>query len=268
MNTGDLQRLCQAARAAGEAVLALYHSGARISEKADRSPVTEADLQADRIIREHLGRHFPTIGIVSEESAPAVAPDADTLFLVDPLDGTREFIDRNGEFTINIALVTRGRAIAGVVYAPVPGLMYFAAEGAGAWRDDGHRLTRLSVASRADDAPLRIVGSRNHATADMTRWLDQLAAPHEFVAVGSSLKFCRLAEGGADLYPRFGPTSQWDTAAGQCVLEQAGGQVTDWSGKALDYGLHRDLINPAFLASGASASLPATGRHQVLSNSH
>jgi 3'(2'), 5'-bisphosphate nucleotidase len=192
--------------------------------------------------------------ILSEESVSAGPAQADTFFLVDPLDGTKEFLKRNGEFTVNIALIQAGRPVAGVVLAPATGVLYAAAFDVGAWRRNAQGETVLQVATRAAGDSLRIIGSRSHAAPEMQAWLDALGAPHEFVAVGSSLKFCRIAEGAADIYPRFGLTSQWDTAAGQCVLEVAGGTVTSLSGESLLYGLERPVLNPHFFAFGAGAS--------------
>jgi 3'(2'),5'-bisphosphate nucleotidase len=184
--------------------------------------------------------------IVSEESSSAQGGVHDRFFLVDPLDGTKEFLKRNDEFTVNIALIEQGRPVAGVVLAPALGELYFAAQGLGAWKRQGGSVTALRTQSM--QGRLRVIGSRTHGGEALAHWLEQLQGEHSFVAAGSSLKFCRIAEGAADIYPRLGPTSQWDTAAAQAVLEQAGGAVLDAQGADLRYGLDRPVLNPYFIA--------------------
>ncbi len=244
----QLQTMCNIADAAGQEVMAVYAGVIASWTKDDQSPLTEADLRADAIIRHGLGTAFPGIFIHSEE-APAERQNAvDKFFLVDPLDGTKEFLNRNDEFTVNIALVHQGIPIAGVVLAPALGELYFAAIGLGAWKRVGGSTRPIAV-SRYDPArPLRVIGSRSHGSTALEEWLSGLTQDHTFVAAGSSLKFCRIAEGQADVYPRFGPTSQWDTAAAQCVLEVAGGTVTDCGGRRLTYGLDHPILNPEFMA--------------------
>jgi 3'(2'), 5'-bisphosphate nucleotidase len=247
----QLETLCEVARAAGREVMQVYAGDFASYEKADASPLTEADLRADAAIRAGLDAAFPGVFILSEESVSAGPAVASTFFLVDPLDGTKEFLKRNDEFTVNIALVQDGRCVAGVVLAPALDQLYFAALGLGAWKRDGAGLTRLQMADGEADAALRVIGSRSHGGEALAAWLAKLPCAHTFVAAGSSLKFCKIAEGEADIYPRFGPTSQWDTAAAQCVLEVAGGAVTDLSGAPLRYGLERPVLNPEFMAVGA-----------------
>lgn len=266
MTKADLDRLCEIARRAGEAVMQVYASGCEVWDKHDASPLTEADLRADEIICSGLARDFPGTPILSEESGSSGARDGGAIFLVDPLDGTREFLKRNGEFTVNIALVVDGVPRAAVVLAPALGECYFSLQGAGAWKSNGGEHATLRAARYADGAPLRIVGSRSHGADRLNAWLDSLPVPYRFEAAGSSLKFCRVAEGAADLYPRLGPTSQWDTAAAQCVLECAGGCVLDLAGTPLAYGAERPILNPEFLALGDRSlferfqtSLSATG---------
>lgn len=245
----DLQRLCAIVRAAGREVMAVYESAFESWLKDDATPLTEADLRADAVIREGLAASFPNIFILSEESAHSRATFHETFFLVDPLDGTKEFLKRNGEFTVNVALIHRGVAIAGVVFAPALDAMYFAAVGEGAWRQNRDSPRRLQVGPSAPDGVLRVIGSRSHGGDALAAWLGRLPHAHTFVPSGSSLKFCRIAEGAADIYPRFGLTSQWDTAAAQCVLEGAGGAVLDLAtGMPLVYGLERPILNPAFVA--------------------
>lgn len=253
----QLQTLCDLARAAGKAIMGVYASDFGHWQKADASPITEADLRADSIIRKGLEAAFPGIYILSEESDSTGTKDPSaSFFLVDPLDGTKEFLKRNGEFTVNIAWVFEGKAIAGVVFAPVLGELFWAGQGHGAWKWDRYGTKRLRTATPEAARPLRVIGSRSHGGDALAAWLAALPGEHSFVAAGSSLKFCRIAEGEADIYPRFGPTSQWDTAAGQCVLEGAGGAVTIADGTAMQYGLDRPILNMEFVAVG-SAGLSA-----------
>ena len=249
MNAQELQTLCQIALAAGREVMAVYRDGGQTWQKEDQSPLTEADLRADRVIRAGLEQHFAGAFVLSEESVSAGARDTSRFFLVDPLDGTKEFVQRNGEFTVNIAWVVDGRPVAGVVFAPALDELFYAAQGVGAFKRDAQgREQAIATAGTVPGGVLRVMGSRSHGGAQLQAWLDGLQQAHSFVAAGSSLKFCRVAEGAADVYPRFGPTSQWDTAAAQAVLEVAGGVVSDMQGQGLRYGLNRSVRNPPFVA--------------------
>jgi 3'(2'),5'-bisphosphate nucleotidase len=244
----QLEALCDIARRAASEVMAVYEAPFDTAAKADGSPVTEADLRADRVIRQDLASSFPGACIVSEESSPEIENAAESFFLVDPLDGTREFVARNGEFTVNIAAVERGRAVAGIVLAPALGELFYAARGLGAWQVIAGERRALAVRPALPGQPLRVLGSRSHRDAATQAWLARLRQPWQEHVAGSSLKFCRIAQGRADLYPRLGPTSQWDTAAGQAVLELAGGAVLVAGGRALSYGRDQPLINPHFVA--------------------
>ncbi len=246
----QLQTLCEIAQSAGREVMAVYAQDVAAWQKDDASPLTEADLRADAVIRQGLQAAFPSVFIWSEESASGELQYAETFFLVDPLDGTKEFLKRNGEFTVNIALVHEGQAVAGVVLVPALEELFYAAQGLGAWKLDTSGTQALQVENYDDAKPLRVIGSRSHGGDALAAWLAHLPREHTFVAAGSSLKFCRIAEGQADIYPRFGPTSQWDTAAAQCVLEQAGGLALDLAGQPLRYGLDRPVLNPEFVAVG------------------
>lgn len=237
------------ARRAGEEIMVVYNTAFTVSEKDDRSPLTQADLASHQVIRESLLRLTPDIPILSEESATQDVEERRTwsrFWLVDPLDGTKEFIKRNGEFTVNIALVENHQPILGVVHVPTTGVSYLAAQGRGAFRQNGDEPPRPIRVQPANDGPLRVVGSRSHGTDSLRQFVANLGE-HEFVAVGSSLKFCLVAEGGADLYPRLGPTSEWDTGAAQCVVEMAGGRVIDLQGEPLRYNARDTLLNPYFL---------------------
>jgi 3'(2'), 5'-bisphosphate nucleotidase len=227
----------------------VYRDGGVSWTKDDDSPLTEADLRAHDCISAGLRNAFPDIPVWSEEGASlAGSREVTRFFLVDPLDGTKEFLKRNGEFTVNIALIEDGQPVVGVVYAPALDQLYFAAQGIGAFRRDARGEARLHTSPPRAGEPLRVIGSRSHGGAEQAAWLQQLATPHTFVAAGSSLKFCRIAEGEADVYPRLGPTCQWDTAAGQAVLECAGGAVLDPQGRDLRYGVNRAVLNPHFIA--------------------
>ena len=247
-----LARLCTIAAEAGGAILEVYGRDFTVHYKVDRSPLTEADEVSQRIIAERLHALDDSVPLLSEESAP---PDPATrrswarFWLVDPLDGTKEFLKRNGEFTVNIALIDGERAVLGVVLAPALGRIYYGALGAGAWRrDDGGPPKPIHVRLPAAEPP-RVVGSRSHETRELAEYLAALG-PHEITPMGSSLKICLVAEGAADLYPRIGPTSEWDTAAAQAILESAGGRMIDIVGRPLRYNTKEDLLNPHFLAFG------------------
>ncbi|AMO23853.1 3'(2'),5'-bisphosphate nucleotidase CysQ [Ramlibacter solisilvae] len=242
----QLESLCEIAQAAGREIMAVYRTDFASWHKQDQSPLTEGDLRADKVIRAGLESLFPGVFILSEESTSAGSGARDVFFLVDPLDGTREFLRRNDEFTVNIALIAQGRPMAGVVLAPALGELFFAAQGLGAWKRQGDVQTPLRA--RRSEGPLRVIGSRSHDDGVLDGWLERLQCAHTYTAAGSSLKFCRIAEGAADIYPRLGPTNQWDTAAGQAVLEQAGGAVLAAQGGDLRYGLDRALLNPHFVA--------------------
>lgn len=247
----QLTALCDIAKAAGREVMAVYGEDFVTWQKDDNSPLTEADLRADLVIRRELERIFPGVFILSEESTSSrTVEDIDTFFLVDPLDGTKEFLKRNGEFTINIALIHQGKPVAGVVFAPALDELFYAGKDLGAWKVCGNRLFPIRSVQCDETSDLRVVGSRSHGGDQLAVWLSALKVGYSFTAAGSSLKFCRIAEGEADVYPRFGPTSQWDTAAAQCVLEMAGGCVVDLDGVQLSYGLSRPVLNTEFVALG------------------
>jgi 3'(2'), 5'-bisphosphate nucleotidase len=247
-----LAELCAIARAADDAILEVYGRDFAVHLKDDRSPLTEADEISHRIIAARLHALDGSVPVLSEESAP---PDAATrrawrrFWLVDPLDGTKEFLKRNGEFTVNIALVDDRRAVLGVVSAPALSRLYYGAVGAGAWRRDGAGDAKAIRVRMPAAEPPRVVGSRSHPSGELADYLAALG-PHEITPMGSSLKICLVAEGAADIYPRLGPTSEWDTAAAQAILESAGGRMIDTSGQPLRYNAKDDLLNPHFLAFG------------------
>lgn len=242
------------ARAAAQAVMQVYATDFTVDHKPDESPLTLADREAHRIIVSRLRALTPKIAVLSEESEASQHDYAQRgawreLWLVDPLDGTREFVKRNGEFTVNIALIRDHRPVLGVVVIPAADIVYFAAQGLGARRALGNRpAERIRTRIPAQQPPV-VVGSRSHRGDSLQALLQRLGS-HELCAVGSALKFCRVAEGAADFYPRLGPTSEWDTAAGQAVLENAGGAVLDLAGLPLRYNQRETLLNPHFMAVG------------------
>jgi 3'(2'),5'-bisphosphate nucleotidase len=246
-----LDELCAIAEEAGAAIMEIYETDFSSVTKSDQSPLTMADLRADAIIRSRLEQNFPDIFILSEESQSISSTgDGAVFFLVDPLDGTKEFIRRNGEFTVNIALIKQGIAVAGVVYAPALDQMFYAGRGHGAWRRSNDVVTKIAVASWDGLTPLRVIGSRSHGGDEMEQWLKTLPCDHLLVTAGSSLKFCLVAAGLADIYPRLAPTAQWDTAAAQCIVEQAGGSVMSIDHDALTYGRDKSILNRSFVAKG------------------
>ncbi len=246
------QQLLDIARAAGRAILEVYHQDFSVDEKADESPLTAADLASHRIIVAGLRQLEADTPILSEEGAEtpfATRRQWRRYWLIDPLDGTREFVKRNGEFTVNIALIDEGRPVLGVVHIPVSGISYLGRLGQGAWKiDEEDRVTRIQVRTQRREM-VQVAGSRSHAGDSLRRFLERLG-DHEIVSMGSSLKLCLVAEGIADIYPRLGPTSEWDTAAAQAVVEAAGGQVTDTELRPLRYNTNESLLNPHFLVFG------------------
>ena len=244
--------LLSLARQAGAEILDVYRQPVDVMTKADASPLTIADLRSHKLITEQLALLTPQVAVLSEESSDipfATRASWNSYWLVDPLDGTKEFLARNGEFTVNIALIEDHSPAFGVVYVPVTDTLYWGGASHGAYRQiGGAALEPIRIADNAP-ATLRIVGSRSHAGDTLDRLLPRLGA-HELVQLGSSIKFCAIAEGRADVYPRFGPTSEWDTAAAQAVLEGAGGAVLERNGKPLSYNRKDSLLNPHFVAFG------------------
>ncbi len=240
------------ARAAGEEILEVYATDFAVQSKADESPLTQADLASHHAIVEGLSALTPDLPIISEESGlPPYEERGEwpEYWLIDPLDGTKEFVKRNGEFTVNVALIRGAKPLFGVVHVPVTGKTYIGCEGHGAELRDG---ALEPVAIRVSDesaSPARVVGSRSHRSPGLDQFLGGLGES-EMIPMGSSLKFCIVAEGKADVYPRFGPTSEWDTAAAQAVVEQAGGSVVTMDGAALAYNTKADILNPWFLVAG------------------
>ena len=243
--------VCDLARKAGVAILEVYAGHFAVAAKGDASPLTQADLRSHEIIVRGLRSLTPEFPVLSEESAEIPYAERSqwrTYWLVDPLDGTKEFVSRNGEFTVNIAFIENHVPRFGVVYVPVTGTMYWGGASLGAHKSSDAGAKNIRVTVPAPNPP-RVVGSRSHRGELLDAYLHRLG-PHELLSMGSSLKFCLVAEGRADLYPRLGPTSEWDTAAAQAVVEGAGGLVCALDGSRLTYNTRAELLNPHFFAYG------------------
>lgn len=246
-----IEPVADLAKIAGDAILEVYATDFDVQAKEDDSPLTQADMASNRKIVAGLEALTPEIPIISEEfGLPDFAERSawSRYWLIDPLDGTKEFVNRNGEFTVNIALIDNHRPVFGVVHVPVSNITYIGCEGAGAEVRDEQGNRSIAVAGNSAN-PVRVVGSRSHRGASLDAFLNKLGE-FEMLPMGSSLKFCRVAEGAADIYPRLGLTSEWDTAAAQAVVEQAGGSVVELDGKPLSYNTKEDILNPFFLVIG------------------
>lgn len=262
----DTESLVALALKAGAAIMEIYDSGIDVTTKGDGSPVTQADTAAEAVILETLARIAPAIPVVAEEEVAAgrIPETGHTFILVDPLDGTREFINRNGEFTVNIALIEGGEPTQGIVYAPALGEIFWGAKDQGAFSatiSNGVAGGAKPMRVRSErPSGLTVLASRSHLSEE-TRALVAKLNVERFVSAGSSLKFCRLANADADLYPRLGRTMEWDTAAGDAVLRAAGGAVVTLDGSPLGYGKRNqsddtDFANPYFIAAGDPKILP------------
>jgi 3'(2'), 5'-bisphosphate nucleotidase len=243
-----LDELAEAAREAGEAILQIVCRGFEVEAKSDSSPVTEADRAAELIILAALSRAAPGVPVIAEEEAAAgrIPAHDDCFFLVDPLDGTKEFVRGGDDYTVNIGLIEQGTPKLGVVFAPATRRLHAGCVGMGAWLDEGRGRARIRTRSRGDQ--ITAVASKSHLNQATVDYLEQAVGGCGYIAVGSSLKFCIVAEGRADIYPRASPTSEWDTAAGHAVLLAAGGIVDGPDGAPLRYG-KAAFLNRAFVAT-------------------
>jgi len=275
LNENEVQALLDLICRAGEEILKIYfrqQADWKVSLKEDQTPITEADRLANAIINEGLKKLFPDIPIISEENSEIpydIRQKYEYCWLLDPLDGTKEFLKQNGEFTVNLALIQQGRPVAGFISVPVKGLFYSAVKGQGAFKIEigkqrgasqserqikqnkqGHWLQLRAAEFSMDDPGLTVLASRSHFDSETRKFIESLNQPR-LESRGSSLKFMMLAEGHGHLYPRLGRTMEWDTAAGQAILEEAGGQVVEFSSRQpLRYN-KESLVNPPFLATGA-----------------
>jgi 3'(2'), 5'-bisphosphate nucleotidase len=248
-----LPHVVSLAREAGRAIMGVYSEpNPAVEYKQDKSPLTQADLASHHVILNGLAQLSPDWPILSEEASEVpfdLRKSWQYFWMVDPLDGTKEFLRRSGEFTVNIALINANNPILGVVYGPAIDVLYFAARGAGAWKASGEVVSQIKAA-RAVNGSVRMVVSRSHRSSeDKPSRSPGIMENWEVIAMGSSLKFCLIAEGSADVYTRTGPTMEWDTAAAHLILQEAGGMVTDLDGNSLHYN-KPVLLNPSFLAKG------------------
>lgn len=242
---------------AGKKIMAIYEMDFDVYSKKDESPLTEADLASHHHIINELAAFDSGFPILSEESADIDWKERQswqTYWLIDPLDGTKEFIKKNGEFTVNIALIHNNEPVLGVVYAPATDILYYATTEIGAWKQESGAASKINVSAKAE-SPIRVVGSRSHQSEAMTGYLSQYPK-HEMIPMGSSLKLCLIAEGKADFYPRLGPTCEWDTAAAHAIVSAAGGQCVIYDEKKntetedLKYNTKESLLNPYFIVKG------------------
>ena len=252
-----LLKVCNIAIKAGEEILKYYTEDIHVTHKDDSSPLTKADLASNKIIMNALQQLDRTIPILSEESLVEWKERKNwtKYWLVDPLDGTKEFIKQNGEFTVNIALIENNKPILGVIFTPVKFDLYFAQKNYGSYKiNSSSKLINLQEAEKifvANQSSIkRIIGSRSHSNQTFDSWVNQNFPNSEIVQAGSSLKFCLIAEGAADIYPRFGPTSEWDIAAGHIIVNEAGGRVNTFENVEINYNKKEDLLNPQFYAIG------------------
>ena len=263
--TGDAHALLEAcvvaAREAGAEILKLVAAGFEVETKSDQSPVTVCDRAAEAIILAALAKAAPGVPVIAEEEVAAgrIPAHGDTYFLVDPLDGTKEFVRGGDDYTVNIGLIADGVPRLGVVYQPAFDILWAGAVGGGAFVEDASG--RRPIATRGRGSAIDAVASKSHLTQSTVDYLAQAVGECGFVSVGSSLKFCIVAEGRADIYPRLSPTSEWDTAAGHAVLLAAGGRVDGLDGEALAYG-KRAFLNPGFVAT-AGWQAPAIRPYMV-----
>lgn len=260
MQAEQIEALVALTRRAGDAILKIYHTDFDVETKADESPLTQADLAAHRILVAGLTELTPDVPIISEESSPPPFEERrawSRYWLVDPLDGTKEFVNKNGEFTVNVALIDDNEPVFGVVGVPALGSVFTGDVASGeAFKYEGEERSALRGRPMKDDAPLVAVASRSHGGERLENYLDALGKLYPEVArrpVGSSLKLCILAEGQADLYPRLGPTSEWDIAAAHAVLRAAGGDVWAVDGQPIRYNAKESFLNPEFFAVADAA---------------
>jgi len=255
LNQNHIDQLVSLSVNAGERILEVYNTDFDVEIKSDSSPLTIADQKSNDEIVAGLTKYFPEIPFISEETKAASFAERSAweyAWLIDPLDGTKEFVKRNGEFTVNIALLHRGKAVFGVIHVPVTGVTYYALEGRGAFKIENGLTSMMSCRSGKERELIKVVASRSHLSPEVEAYVQALkddGKDVEYVAAGSSLKFCLVAEGSADVYPRLGPTMEWDTAAGHVIAEQAGAQVFRHdNNKSLLYN-KEDLLNPYFIVT-------------------
>ena len=243
---------------AGKEILNIYNDEIIVNSKEDKSPITQADINSNDLIVNRLKKLECNIPILTEESVVEWKNRKDWIkyWLIDPLDGTKEFINRNGEFTVNISLIENNYPIFGIIYSPVKSLLYYALKNNGCYKlKTNSNLSTLKDFDKINikkekNITTKVIGSRSHSSKDFQNWVEKKFTNFELITIGSSLKFCILAEGKADIYPRFGPTSEWDIAAGHIILEEAGGKLKTIDNKDILYNTKDDILNPHFIAYG------------------
>ncbi len=248
---------------AGKEILKIYNKNFNVDLKVDNSPITEADINSNNLIKKRLIEIEKNFPILTEESLVNWETRRvwNKYWLIDPLDGTKEFINRNGEFTVNISLIENNSPIFGVIYAPEKSLLYYGIKNNGSYKlitqDNINTLTEFKKININKNAvsKIKIIGSRSHSNKEFHTWVEKNFSQYELISIGSSLKFCIIAEGTADIYPRLGPTSEWDIAAGHVILEEAGGKLKSFDNTEILYNTKENIINPNFLAYGNVAKL-------------
>jgi len=251
-----LLEICNIAILAGDEILHFYNEDIEVTSKIDSSPLTKADLASNKFIIDSLNTLDSNIPILSEESLVNwnTRKNWKKYWLVDPLDGTKEFIKKNGEFTVNIALIENNKPILGVIFVPAKSALYFAQKGFGSFllhtkiALNSLDVTKKNTVSKPSNI-VRIIGSRSHSNNTFTNWVNEKFPNAEIIQAGSSLKFCLIAKGEADIYPRFGPTSEWDIAAGHIILNEAGGKILTLENNEINYNEKESVLNPEFIAS-------------------
>lgn len=243
---------------AGKIIMKHYKNDLKVMFKEDQSPLTNADLDSNDIICSGLSKIDSTIPIISEEKFAdwQTRKNWNKYWLIDPLDGTKEFINKNGEFTVNIALIENNEPVLGVIFVPVLSTLYFSSKNYGSFKltcssnlRSLKQSNQIKVNNKKRSDHLLVIGSRSHSNDDFNKWVEEKIADYELIKAGSSLKFCLIAEGSADLYPRFGPTSEWDIAAGHIILIEAGGSLLTLNDNQIIYNIKENILNPYFIAS-------------------
>jgi len=252
----DIQKINSIAKKAGNEIMKIYQQDFNIDYKSDNSPLTKADIQSNEIIITNLKSVYPDIPILSEENKEIpykTRKNWEYFWLIDPLDGTKEFVKKNGEFTVNIALIYKDMPVLGVIYTPALDLLYYAQKDRGAFKQEKNKKPRrLPIYNHPDNDTLKVIVSKSHYNQETKEFVDNLKNQYkkiEFINIGSSLKFCLIAEGKADIYPRLAPTMEWDTAAGQAIVEESKGRITKYKTKESIRYNKQNLLNPYFIAT-------------------
>ncbi len=256
LNRIDIQKINNIAQKAGDEIMKVYQQDFEVDYKADNSPLTKADIKSNEIITESLKDLYPEIPILSEENKEVpynIRRNWEYFWLIDPLDGTKEFVKKNGEFTVNIALIYKNMPVLGVIYAPVLDLLYYAQKDQGAFKQDKNKKSqRLPIYNYPDNHTLKVIVSKSHYNQETKEFVNNLKSQYEkieFINIGSSLKLCLIAEGKADIYPRLAPTMEWDIAAGQTIVEESKGRIIKYkTEESIKYN-KQNLLNPYFIAT-------------------